>query len=334
MPLIADSSLPAFDTMRAEGRMVIAAADADRSLPDLKVGFLNLMPDAALRATDRQFMRLVSSYESSANIWFAPFAVAAEHRNDAARQHIGDHYRRFGDLVDTGVDALIVTGANPAHHDLEDEAFWKPLTSVLDWADASVESTLCSCLATHAVLKHHGMTERSKLPQKRWGVYSHDLLQPGHPLLQDLPAPVPAPHSHWFDVTQNEMESDGLVVMAVSAEAGVHMALSDEDFRYVFFQGHPEYDGISLLKEYRREVGRFVNGERESYPPFPEHYFDDQAVQLLEGSRHRLLQALDSGAEPETFPEEAVTAGRTSTWTGAGQIIYRNWMRLVTERRQ
>jgi homoserine O-succinyltransferase len=47
-----------------------------------------------------------------------------------------------------------------------------------------------------------------------------------------------------------------------SAQVGVHMAVSPDQFRAVYTQGHPEYDANSLLKEYKREVFRFLNGEQ------------------------------------------------------------------------
>ena len=35
---------------------------------------------------------------------------------------------------------------------------------------------------------------------------------------------------------------------------------------FVHFQGHPEYGAQTLLKEYRRDIKRFLRGERETYP--------------------------------------------------------------------
>ena len=58
-------------------------------------------------------------------------------------------------------------------------------------------------------------------------------------------------------------------VLAESEDAGVHLATSPDGFRIVYFQGHPEYDRNSLLKEYKREVGRFLDGELDRSATIP-----------------------------------------------------------------
>ena len=55
-------------------------------------------------------------------------------------------------LKKQGLDALIITGANPAAQHLEDEPFWDGLCEVVAWAKENVTSTLCSCLASHALV--------------------------------------------------------------------------------------------------------------------------------------------------------------------------------------
>ena len=35
---------------------------------------------------------------------------------------------------------------------------------------------------------------------------------------------------------------------------------------FIFFQGHPEYEETTLLREYRRDVGRFLRGQQPHYP--------------------------------------------------------------------
>lgn len=326
MALVAHSSLPAFETMKSEGvRVTDPAGAGDR--PHVSVGLLNLMPDAALRATDRQFIRLVSAVADEMDIWVYPFTVAAEHRGEEARRHIADHYVTFEEVAKGGLDALIVTGANPAQDRLEQESFWSGLGEVLDWASSEVGSILCSCLATHAVMQKYRGVVRKRLPEKRWGVYSHHRLV-DHPLLEGLDETVEAPHSHWYDMTRDEFESVGLTVVLESEEAGVHMAVDDDDF-YVFFQGHPEYDVISLLKEYRRELARYWRGERRDYPPVPDHYFSDEAVARLVEYRPVLEEARRTGAQPPRLDEAELLPKETHTWNAEGKVIYRNWLRRV-----
>ena len=328
MPLVPHSGLPAFDRLVVEG---VDVADVEVGLPDLRIGLLNLMPDAALAATDRQFLRLVSGYSSHANIHVYPFSLAVGHRGQEAQAYVARYYTDFDDLESQGMDALIVTGANPAHFELSDEPFWNDLVGVLDWADESVHSTLCSCLSTHAVLEHQGLIKRTKLTNKRWGVYQHPNVADDHPLLAGLNAPIEAPHSHWFDMTAEELTQVGLSVLVSGDEAGVHMASSSDGFRYVFFQGHPEYDDISLAKEYKREVARYIANERE-YPEFPANYFGEQDVDVLGAYRRRVEAAAELGMEFPEFPEKDVIRHWKPNWFKQGQTIYSNWLREVARR--
>ena len=325
MGLVAHSDHPAFRTMREEGVTLARRGDvAGSGRSHLSVGLLNLMPDAAIRATDRQFIRLVAAAADELELWVYPFTVAAFARGDSARRHVSAFYSRFDDIRETGLDALIVTGANPAQHELEREAFWMELGEVLDWAQKETKSILCSCLATHAVLQKYRDTIRTRLPEKRWGVYQHEILE-DHPLLDGLSEPVEAPHSHWYDVTRKEMEAIGLTVLIESEEAGVHMAVDEEDF-YVFFQGHPEYDLVSLLKEYQRELGRYWRGDRDDYPPFPQHYFDEVAIAKLDEYRPNLERARSSGKQPPTLAEAELVPTTPHVWNEQGKVIYRNWL--------
>jgi len=332
MGLVAHSDHPAFRTMREEGVTLARRGDVSGSGPNhLSVGLLNLMPDAAIRATDRQFIRLVAAAADEFELWVYPFTVAAFSRGESARRHVSAFYSRFDDIQETGLDALIVTGANPAQHELEREAFWTELGEVLDWAQKETKSILCSCLATHAVLQKYRDTIRRRLPKKMWGVYQHEIVA-AHPLLDGLSEPVEAPHSHWYDVTREDMEAVGLRVLIESDEAGVHMAVDEEDF-YVFFQGHPEYDPVSLLKEYSRELGRYWRGERDDYPPMPTHYFDEDAIARLEEYRPVLEEAKTDRTQPPLLVEPDLMPKEPHVWNDQGKVIYRNWLRGIAGRK-
>lgn len=318
--------------MREEGVTLARRGDVARPGKNhLSVGLLNLMPDAAIRATDRQFIRLVAAAADELELWVYPFTVAAFARGESARRHVSAFYSRFEDIREAGLDALIVTGANPAQHELDREAFWVELGEVLDWAQEETRSILCSCLATHAVLQRYRDTVRTLLPEKMWGVYQHEIIQ-DHPLLEGLSDPVEAPHSHWYDVTRKEMEAVGLNVLVESEEAGVHMAVDDEAF-YVFFQGHPEYDLVSLLKEYQRELARFWRGERDDYPPLPANYFDKDVVTKLEEYRPVLEKAKADRRDPPLLAEPDLLPKGPHVWNDQGKVIYRNWLRGIADRK-
>ena len=330
MPLVAHSDLPSFERLRSAGQEVLTLARArHQDIRELHVGLLNMMPDAALEATERQFMRLVGSCNRIAQIHVHPFAVDAGVRGLKARQHIDRHYESFEDVRSKGLDALIISGANPAQPEMEDEPFWEPLVEVMEWAAEHVCSVVCSCLATHAYLRHfHGVARRRCLPDKRWGVYEPRNVA-SHPLVSNLNTRFDAPHSHVYEMTRADVEPAGVQVLSESEDAGIYLAVSADGFRFVFFQGHPEYDKVSLAKEYKREVTRFVAGERETYPGYPERYFTASAREMLDRHRDAVTEALAGGATPPAFPEAALEPLLDNTWTDTGKAIFNNWLGLV-----
>jgi len=76
MPLVAHHPLPAFEKLRQRGEKVLSLDDALRQdIRELHVGLLNMMPDAALTATEMQFMRLVGSCNQIAQFFVHPFTL-------------------------------------------------------------------------------------------------------------------------------------------------------------------------------------------------------------------------------------------------------------------
>jgi homoserine O-succinyltransferase len=329
MPIVEHTSLPTFRDLRRQGHPVLTLSEARRQdIRALHVGLLNMMPDAAFQVTEQQFMRLVGSSNHIAQFYVHVFTVPGLHRGIATQTYIDEHYEDLATIYAKGLDALIITGANVANPRLEIEPFYRPLTHVIEWASQNVTSVLCSCLSTHALMKFlHGI-DRVPLPRKQWGVYSHRVVAPSHPLLRDINTRFDVPHSRYNAITRKHFVAAGLQILIESEEAGVHAAVSEDGFRRVYFQGHPEYDATSLLKEYKREVLRHFAGEREM-PPFPEHYTSDRAAAIIEAyldeahAAHRAQRAL-----PE-FPELDLTPFLDNTWRDTARAIFDNWLGLV-----
>lgn len=327
MPLVAHTHLPTFQRLLEEGEEIIDPQRASlQEIREIHIGLLNMMPDAALEATERQFFRLVGACNQIAQFHVHPFTIEGLKRSPEAQAHIDTYYEPFSKIKVDGLDALIISGANVSGTYLPDEDFWQPLTEVFSWAKENVTSILCSCLATHAIIQYcYGVT-RTHLPKKRWGVFSHTLVDKTHPLVVEINSRFDVPHSRFNEIFQSDMEKHGLRVLATSVEAGVHLATSADGFRIVFFQGHPEYDDISLLKEYKREVLRFYHDEITDYPPYPEHYFKDEVKAIFADYSNQVKIAKLSQQAFPTFPEAAVLEYIDNTWRDTAKAVFNNWL--------
>ena len=319
MPLVAHSELPTFEKLRQRGQDVLSLDRAiSQDIRELHIGLLNMMPDAALAVTEEQYMQLIGSCNQIAQFYVHPFTVPGLPRSAEAQAYLDSHYANFDQLREMGLDALIISGANVTEPSIEMEPFWEPLQRVIEWATTNVTSILCSCLATHALVKQLYQIDRHPLPLKQWGVYSHRVRKRYHPLLQDINTRFDVPHSRWNEVTRDAMESAGLHVLVESDVAGAHMAVSPDQFRIVYFQGHPEYDYNSLLKEYKREVMRFLDDEIEAPPPYPENYFSEKCIDTAESYLGHALQAKSQGHPLPEFPEEQFNLHLDNTWGDNG----------------
>ena len=248
MPLIANTNLPSFERLEKQGETILSEERAShQAIRALHIGLLNMMPDSALEATERQFFRLIGRSNQVLQLYIHPFSIPSIKRGKKTSKHIDKYYKTFDEIKDHGLDALIISGANVSHPDLEKAPFYKELRQVVDWSYDNVTSTLCSCLATHAVLEFMYSQKRTPNGKKHWGVFPHQVVDRAHPLVKGVNTRFDIPHSRFNGISEAQFKKAGAKVLATSS-VGVHLAVSQDQFRLVFFQGHPEYDSISLLK--------------------------------------------------------------------------------------
>ncbi len=329
MPLVNHNQLPSFDHVRQSGQTVLSETAArQQDIREQHIGLLNMMPDAALGATERQFFRLIGESNSIAQFYIHPFTLPELRRSAKAQGYIDRYYESFEQIQEQGLDALIITGTNVIGPELASQPFWKPLIGVVDWAYDNTTSTLCSCLATHAVLEFRYGQKRVPQPRKIWGVYPHRVVMPEHPLVVDINSRFDVPHSRWNAINAEQFREIGLHVL-VESEVGVHLATSPDGLRFVFFQGHQEYDAISLLKEYKRDLHLYAKGLLDDYPPFPDNYLYPRERAILgEYGRLALNQINGDDAVPE-FPESIVAPHIDNTWHDTAKSVVGNWVGLV-----
>lgn len=326
MPLVAYKNLQTFQRLKQEGRTVIPEQRAlAQDIRELHVGLLNMMPDAALQATERQFFRLIGESNQIVQLYVHPFTLPELQRSKETQDYIKENYETFDQIKKDGLDALIITGANISQPNLEQEPFWEPLKEVIDWAWNNVASTMCSCLATHAVMQFRYNKKRAPLPGgKLWGVYRHRVMNREHPLVRNMNTVFDVPHSRHNDISAQQFLESGMKVLVGGRESGVHIAVSPDGFRLVCMQGHPEYDMISLLKEYQREVKRYTSGERQDMPSFPAHYFKPETIKKLEN----YVPGRMSKEEVDALNKD-ICITLENTWTDSARAIIASWIGLV-----
>ncbi len=289
----------------------------------ITVGLVNNMPDAALTSTERQFTNLMRAASSRAVVRLLLFSIPEIPRGEAARQEIGERYRDISELWDSRVDGLIVTGTEPRAKNLKDEPYWTTLSQVVDWAYDNTTAAIWSCLGAHAAVLRASGIERQPAAEKLHGVFECEAAYQ-HPMTVDVSRGFRVPHSRYNGLPERALKESGYRVLTRSPVAGVDMFAKQEKSFHLFLQGHPEYEASTLLREYRRDVARYLDRERETYPALPQDYFGEAAVAAAGRFREQALV----DRQPDLmsrFPTESLQAGLEAPWAPCAVGIYEKW---------
>jgi homoserine O-succinyltransferase/O-acetyltransferase len=152
-------------------------------------------------------------------------------------------------------------------------------------------------------------------------------------LTNGLAGPQRFPHSRWNEVRAEALTPHGYTILLQSPEAGVDLFVKQKRTSlFVHFQGHPEYGRHTLLKEYRRDIRRYLNQERENYPSMPHGYFDAEATKILEEFREKALRHRHDDLMA-VFPEAAVVESLQNSWHSSAVCVYSNWLQFLNANR-
>ena len=295
------------------------------------IGLVNNMPDAALEATERQFVSLIEAAAANAVVNLKLFSIPSVPRGVQARLKLAEEYRDISKLADAALDGLIVTGTEPRALSLKDEPYWSALTAVIDWARDNTASTVWSCLAAHAAVLHIDGVERRALAAKRFGVFDCAPAA-AHPMTMGGAPRLCIPHSRYNDLPERALTSCGYKILNRSAAAGVDSFVKLDRSLFLYFQGHPEYETQTLLREYRRDIVRYLKDEREQYPATPQGYFSKEATKIVEAFRAQAL----SDHRPDLiadFPIGSLEAGIENTWRRSAIGVYERWIGYLLGRK-
>jgi homoserine O-succinyltransferase/O-acetyltransferase len=293
----------------------------------LTIGLINNMPDSALQATERQFTQLLQAAAGNNRVHLHCFSLPSVKRSQQARQSMDG---RYGDIATLGrlrIDGLIVTGAEPNAATLPEEPFWQDLTAIIDWAQNNTRSAIWSCLAAHAAVLHLDGIERQPLDVKCSGVYDCAKVTDNW-LTRDINSPLKVAHSRVNALRKSDLAAGGYQVLTESPQAGVDIFAKRLRSQFIFFQGHPEYEALSLQREYLRDITRFLSRQRDVFPAFPAGYFETETENKLAHYRKR---ACAERQIPLSIELPHLTLRPDLAVGVAAAALFRNWLEYLSD---
>lgn len=253
MPIRIQSDLPAKKILEDENIFIMDETRAmHQDIRPLKIAILNLMP--VKEDTEVQLLRSLSNTPLQVDVTFLTTETYVGTHTKAS--HLDQFYLNLDDVKSKKFDGLIITGAPVELMEFEEVAYWNELKKIMEWSKTHVTSTLHICWGAQAGLYYHYGIHKHILDKKVFGIFEHRVLKRKVPLVRDFDDVFYAPHSRYTTVSRDDiLKCDKLEILAESEEAGVFIAIAGEG-KQIFVTGHPEYDRITLDKEYKRDVGK------------------------------------------------------------------------------
>ena len=289
MPIKTQSDLPAKEILERENIFVMDENRAmHQDIRPISIAIVNLMP--LKEETELQILRSLSNTPLQIDVVFV--ALESHESTHTSLSHLNKFYMTFADIKDQNFDGLIITGAPVEQMEYEEVDYWPEISRIMEWSKTHVTSTLHLCWGAQAGLYYHYGIPKRALDKKMFGVYRHKVMNRKIPLVRGFDDYFYAPHSRHTEVRREDIEKHpGLTILAESQEAGVFLVIN-EDGSQIFVMGHPEYDRVTLHKEYMRDKEKGLPIEK------PVNYYPDD-----DENQKPLLQ-----------------------WRSHGNILYANWL--------
>ena len=291
MPIRIADDISAKKQLSQEGIIFMEERRADtQDIRPLNILILNLMPKK--EETETQLLRLIGNSPLQINV---EFLMVKDHESKNTNlSHIEKFYQYFDDIKDNFYDALIITGAPVEQMEYEEVDYWNELQKIFEWSKTHVFSCLHICWAAQARLYNDYKIAKTIQPAKVFGVFEHEIVESGNPLIRGFSDVFLAPHSRHTHIDENKLASTKELEILAKSEVG-SLLISTEDLRKIFITGHLEYDRETLLGEYRRDKDKGLEIQ------VPVNY----------------------------FPNDDDTKKPLQTWKTTAHLFYHNWLNAV-----
>jgi len=254
MPIRIPDNLPARKTLEQEGVVVMDSSRAARQdIRPLQIGLLNLMPNK--ERTETQFSRLIGATPLQVDLTLV--RVTDHQSKNTSEDYLKTFYSTWEQVRAHKFDGFIVTGAPIAHLPFEEIKYWSEMVEIMKWTQTNVHRTMFICWGAQAALHYFHNARRYRMPQKAFGVFRHQIVNPRSVWLRGFSDSPMIPVSRYNDIDKASLGPD-LEVLLDNAEIGV-CCIDDPKHRAVHMLNHLEYDNRSLADEYERDVKAGLN---------------------------------------------------------------------------
>ncbi|MCI8285189.1 MAG: homoserine O-succinyltransferase [Firmicutes bacterium] len=294
MPILVPKGLPAYDVLKNENVFVMTDQRASvQDIRPLSIAIVNLMP--TLEVTETQLIRMLANTPLQVELSLLMMDTHEQKKSDI--QHLETFYHTYDEIKRKKFDGMIITGAPVEKLSYEQVDYWEELESIMDYTKKNVFSTLHICWGAQAGLYHHYGIDKYMLEEKLFGVFPHNV-KICTDLTRGFDDVFYVPHSRHSQVKKSDIEAvDELLILADSEQAGAHLVCTKNE-RWIFLQGHVEYDRETLKKEYDRDVEK----------------------------------GLGVGVPFNYFIDDDPSKGINMSWKGHGNLFYANWLNFVYQR--
>ncbi|MCR4781328.1 MAG: homoserine O-succinyltransferase [Lachnospiraceae bacterium] len=289
MPIKTPQDLPVNQTLEKENIFVMDEDMAfHQDIRPLRIAILNLMP--LKEDTELALLRSLSNTPLQVDVTF--LTVKNHVSKNTSLSHLKSFYQTIDDVCDMNFDGLIVTGAPVEKLPFEEVDYWDEMKRIFAWTENHVTSTFYICWGAQAALHYFYDIPKHELSHKLFGVYSHKVRHRKVPLVRGFDDYFYAPHSRHTTVLMDDvLDIDDLIILSESKEAGMFLCMT-KDGSKIFCMGHPEYDRMTLDKEYKRDKAAGLSID------LPKNYYPDD--------------------DPSNRP--------MMNWRGHGNTLYTNWL--------
>ncbi|MDW8371770.1 MAG: homoserine O-succinyltransferase, partial [Geminicoccaceae bacterium] len=227
------------------------------------------MPDKP--KTETQLARLLGA--TPLQVELTLLTTSTYRPNTVPLSHLQAFYTTWEEVRHRKFDGLIVTGAPVELLPFEEVKYWPELCAIFDWSRTHCHSSFHICWGAQAALYHFHRVPKHTLPTKRFGIYTHYVIERRDarrpPLLRGFDDYFQVPVSRHTEVRIEDLPKDaGLEVLAVSNAAGLCL-LHEPKYRTVYMFNHLEYDSLTLHDEYMRDK------EKRADVSMPINYYPD-----------------------------------------------------------